>query len=300
MLACRIAGLAAACEEGGRRCVKTLERTDWFDNILGAELALQVSPDDIAWLNQVRHVSHNALRAARSGIADVAVRDIRDASDMIAAAGPTIARAVATSFLNAERAYVFYREDCFDEAAAALEEAFKCDLGLERSTAIQMFAMHRVQLIHNKMRIELRRHRPRVAAEFGSAVLGYLELPGGNDIRILPEPWNLSWPRTLDRFPVDFICQMHGQIASEFVRAEQPGSDKQFLSAATISTSPGCATQVARWARVKSALRRRDLDPVYDDAIALLKSGPQPSLPMWRDVAESVRDYLVLEEVGPP
>jgi hypothetical protein len=272
--------------------VRAAERREWFDEILGAEVRLAFSKADIAWLNKARAKGYAALQLTRQAQFGAAKRTLAELGQAIELAPSRPTRLLAEAFAFAQEAYFLYAHGRHTEAIALLQQAFLNDLALEANPALRTLVMHRVQLLHNVMRVDIRRRSWRTAVRFGHALLSYLEQPGCGQLMRLPAPWDRMWPDTLAAFPAEFVAEMHGQIARDQIKAVShlstgDGRADEFLEDLTGRDGN---TQVGLWMRAKAGLASGGFD---DGALAdLLARGPNPSLPIWREALMAVRSRL--------
>jgi hypothetical protein len=116
---------------------------------------------------------------------------------------------VGTSFQRAAEAYLHYRKEEISRAITCVMEALSLDEELIEQAGYAILALHRVQLVHNLMRIEAVTGSPIRASELGFALLEYLER---RNIDNLPGCWR---PADLDAIPVLLVERMFVQIVSE-------------------------------------------------------------------------------------
>jgi len=85
------------------------------------------------------------------------------------------AQLLAASVNNAAEAYLMYRLDRFDDAQAMVACALDADEELEREYGYELLIGHRIQLVHNTIRIQLRRQCFGRAYELLGAAIAFME-----------------------------------------------------------------------------------------------------------------------------
>jgi tetratricopeptide (TPR) repeat protein len=157
-----------------------------------------------------RNRSFDGLAAARNGDLATADQLLTEAMgafrrlDVCAISG-----ALARSAYWASRAYLFYRRNQFDDAQEALYQANSADLRLIEH-GISIMHVHRVQLVQNLARIEIRRGNGVLAAAYTRRLLDHLD---GKPIPELPlaGPWHSS---LLDPCPIELVAAMIAQATT--------------------------------------------------------------------------------------
>ena len=117
---------------------------------------------------------------------------------------------VCTAFQIAAEAYVCYALDRFDEARELVYEAMRIDAELEQERGYSLLHLHRIQLLHNLVRVDERRGCSEEALLLCWQTLSYLQghkqpLPG-------PAPWDV---RTISRIPCQLVSGMFNQVVAE-------------------------------------------------------------------------------------
>jgi hypothetical protein len=278
------------------------EPRDWFNALLAQQSENRL-PQEHAALARITEVGGQALLAARAGQTDQAWQHVRHARDLLAteALGPEAHR-LAHTLICAQHAYLCYRVQDDAQAQALLEAAFQDDLVLEALPGYGFLRIHRIQLLHNLMRIHRARGHWPQALRLGHALLRYLEHPSPEIRSALPDPWNRHWPAAFHDTPPELVAAMHAQIAAELVAltrqtqdaqtqdAQTPGAQTQDAGslAAALRALPNAtpSSQVGRWASFQAAHLAGALEDTLAAAIPLLRHGPLPSRPLWQAAAD--------------
>jgi hypothetical protein len=173
----------------------------------------------------------HGLRAARQGAYGRARvffgRARRVVADGRTASGECVV--LCESFQLASEAYLDYRLKTFGRARDRLRQALEMDAYLECGEGYALLHLHRVQLLHNIVRIAAKQGRKQEALHLAFQLLGYLEgrhqvLPGAG-----------SWDaRAISNFPTDLLRTLFDQIVAEIalVVAATPDIQVMFASAA--------------------------------------------------------------------
>ncbi len=126
-------------------------------------------------------------------------------------------RAFCRSARAAAAAYLLYRGGAFDGAAAPLTEANAADLEL-LARGVAVIHVHRTQLVHNLVRIEVRRRQVQVARVLAGRLLRHLH---GQEVALPPEgPWA---PSLVDACPPELVAAMRLQVRAEYEGLTEPG-----------------------------------------------------------------------------
>lgn len=294
MLNTRIDELAAACDSGSMKVCVGNQR-EYFTEALLVQLKGAFSAADVDAIRRLIAEGHDALLAARRGKRAVADRGLTAAKSLLQLATSTGARRAAISFLSAQEAYFRYLDGDFRDAVTFLERAFCYDCMLEQGAGLPVLVMHRVQLLHNLMRIAHRRGLPQQALFLGCRSLDYLESCGGSALDRLPEPWCRQWPRHLSGVPVELLNQMHGQIAAEQIRAcasLAASTDRSRIDDVLHEVKYGDKSQIALWVEVQIRWLKKEFEQGHEAMVELLCRGPCPSLPLWHSAAALVQQML--------
>jgi len=121
-------------------------------------------------------LSARALRAARAGQCATSQQYFSEARTTLSGQGtPVRVALLCQSFYEAAHAYLDYRLGDEREACSRLVRAMEIDVELERAHGVTILYLHRVQLLHNRMRVDMRSGRVEVAVDLGARMVGHLQ-----------------------------------------------------------------------------------------------------------------------------
>ncbi len=280
-----LSDLVKAC--AGQPALVQTEPRDWFNALLAHQVEVRL-PGDQATLARITDAGGQALLAAQAGQSEQARQLVRKALDLLAAAALSAeAHRLARTLICAQHAYVCYRTGDDAQAQALLEVAFRDDLVLEGLHGYGFLQIHRIQLLHNLMRIHRARGRWRQALQLGYALLSHLEHPARQIRAGLTETWGQHWSPAFRDTPPALVTAMHTQIAAEMVSLSRQLPHTEAVAAA-LRVLPGdiLCSQVARWATFEAARLAGATEDALAAAIPLLRHGPLPSGPLWQATAK--------------
>jgi hypothetical protein len=285
--------LISAFREGSQAKSRISTR-DLFNERLAELSAARFDQRDQQMLSLIRRVGAEGLHAARARQREVASEHFQRGEAMLQELllDPA-ARALAESFLFAQKAYLLYTQQQYPSALTLLERSFSNDVLLESQHGISILRMHRIQLLNNYMRVEAGRENWQKALTLGCILLQYLEDPKNDTIRTLEPPWHAAWSDTNSDVPADLLATMHHQIAGEEVmilnRALLRGAAVDDVATALRASMPApTSTQVGRWAEFQLARIGIQETDYCSAASAIIRLGRIPSAPLWRSVADDV------------
>jgi len=286
-----LARACSACDPGPADA----EPRDWFNELLAHQAAARLA-DQHAVLARITAAGGQALLAARAGRTVQAWDHIHHARALLGSAGlrPETHR-LAHTLICAQHAYLCYRSDDDAQAQILLAAACRDDVALESLPGYGFLQIHRIQLLHNVMRIHRTRGRMRPALQLGHALLSYLEHPSPPILAALPEPWNGPWHGSFPDTPQALVAALHGQIAAEMVALATAATDPRCLAAALRALPAGPPSQAARWAAFQLARLAGGLQDMMAAALPLLRQGPVPSRPLWHAAATGIRTCLAAQ-----
>jgi len=177
-----------------------------FDDVLVAATMRRLSLTDQVLMRKCSAARDRGLAAARRGrlqIADQACAEART----VAASGALSAEAkLLTNALHSPiEAYVDYRRGEHERACAHLNEAAEADVLLETVHGYKILHLHRIQLVHNLMRLRVRYDGLEAALAVGATLLSYLERT--RESLPLPGSWD---PAQLDHIPPALVSSSFG------------------------------------------------------------------------------------------
>jgi len=288
-----LAELAKVCAEPGPPHAAD-EPRDWFNELLRNQIDARFGDQQPA-LVEIMTMGGRALLEARSGRMHEAWRHLRNA--LVVFEGETLfpeARHLAHSLISAQKAYLCHR-DCDDaQAEALLGAAFQDDIVLEGLPGYGFLLIHRIQLLHNVMRIHWTGGRLQPALRLGHALLAYLERPAPELLSFLPNPWSSHWTSVSRNIPFPLITSLHNQISNDMVRLST-SAEPRLMVAALGMVPTDTPSQVTRWVIFTHARLCGDSATMLASAAHLLRQGPRPSRPLWHAAAAETQNWLAAE-----
>jgi hypothetical protein len=249
------------------------ESVSEFDRYLQAHSFPRLALSDVLLLRRCSRSRDRGLAAAREGKLVSAAQALEESSAILERE-PMSAEALqlATSFQRAAEAYVHYRSRNAREAVACVMEALWIDAGLIEDAGYSILALHRVQLVHNLMRIARMTTGPVTASEMGLQLLRYLER---RSVDSLPGAWR---PGDLESIPEPLVERMYVQIVTELAAllASAKGDSlailAQRLTAQVDATDDNCSVSPASqvWMREKLCLLSGDRETCLEYMPGLL------------------------------
>jgi hypothetical protein len=238
----------------------------------------RLSPADHAALQALAGPRDGALALARAGkLADAEV-SMRLARFVLSVAALTReGRAVAESLHHAAEAYLLYRRGDFDGAYARMEAALRATRPLDAGDASGFAGARGIHLVHNMMKVEVRRGATREAMELGAKLLGHL---GGTTCAEPLHPAASAWPRLDDHTASYFLASVTSTLAE--LLAPLPTA----LAAALLESLPPLPEDVPysrgrEWLALARAARADDLRPFLEGAAPFLREGRGEAPVLW-------------------
>lgn len=220
-----------------------------------------------------RAASQRGLLAARRGQIAMADQSFGEARAILRSRKLSLeSDLICRSFQAAAEAYLDYRRRAVDQARNRVHEALAIDVVLEGEYGYDILHLHRIQLVHNLMRIDAGCMHFEDAIDLGCRLLNYLE--GGPEILPGPGPWGSTHIRSL---PPEIVTAMFGQVTGEvaLVLAGKGRDDARDLFAvvaphAQLEATSNCHhyPQAHAWFQVKQAF-------VGDDVARFLNRSSQ-------------------------
>jgi hypothetical protein len=290
--------IVSACR-GSHRSGAAEPYREWFDELLAAHTRLRLDDRERGSLGAIEVEGRSGLIRARAGRHPDAEDHFRRAQRLleILPLGDE-ARALGESMLGAQRAYCYYRLGDDARARSLLERSFALDVLLDEQHGYHVLHMHRIQLVHNMIRIDARRGRWRTALSVAHAVLAYLEAPTRTELRALPSPWCLGWSGAFAHaLPGNLVRAMHAQIAEELAQmvaeVAAAGTPPEEISATLASVgAPPFNGQVDEWIEFQRARFDTDHRDPLAALLPLLRRGAEPSAPLWVSAAKAALALL--------
>ena len=261
------------------------EKTDDYFALLLNESCADASPDREAIIEASLRRSAG-LKAARK-------RDLQHASVLLEEAREIVHARVkqpsnillCKSFQIAADAYMAYVMGYFDDARASLKELAEIDLLLEREVRYRLLKLHRVQLLHNVVRIDIRQGLLEDALTLVFALLSCLT----ERTSTLLEPCTSI--ESLSKLPIELIKSLAVQICSELclLVANHVECDHLFLKKARqYLRYPGSVgSPPTQWMELK-VLFSDESDEFLERCLSFLELGPQDHRVLWLSTAIDV------------
>jgi len=237
-------------------------------------------------VSQCFEISEQGLLAARKGDLTAAESFLRGAELFLHT--KQLSREsflLGDSFFEAASAYFDYRRKDFDAAITCVHKALSNDLILEGEYGYAILHLHRIQLVHNLMRIDIRRAFIKEALNTGFFLLDYME--GKSATLSALTFWDSS---CLIALPSELVNTMFLQITMEIALAlagNEALSTQVLFAGAQSHTQPGVADscllspQSHAWLKAKQALIADDLEGFFEEAAKSLSDGPGNASWLW-------------------
>ena len=200
----------------------------------------------------------NGLRTARAGRTAEAEQFFAEAWKIIRCGKlSTEASLVCVSFQEAAEAYLDYREGAFERAEARIRQALTIDEVLEKH-GYRILHLHRVQLLHNLVRILAKRGHNAEAVILASHVLSYLEM--GSETPPIRGTWGHPLVAAVPSHLVaSMFVQVTGEIALILAQSDTESNRGLFASVtphAQLQATENCFRhpRAHDWFQVKHAL----------------------------------------------
>jgi hypothetical protein len=297
--------LAVTAGSDGAALADDLGPVNSFSTLFDAHMAERL-PAECVQLMVTGVLTKKGLLAAREGQLATARRHFDRVHAILKGPWSDEARLIARSSLLAAEAYESYRHGRYDEALARVTQAAECDLLLEDELGYFVCQQHRLQLLHNVMRVELRRGRLERGLSVAVAVLLFEETAAVEPLIALSLPWAQAWSLwSWQKTPETLRNRMHAQVANELVvalervRGHGSADDKAALAtalAAEAAALAGSPAQVARWLAAQAALAHRHEEALFAAALPLLRAGRRPSAPLWRSVVTDLAPLAAADD----
>jgi hypothetical protein len=302
-------GIAAAFRAGRRRPPDTdgirfdapqlQQYAVWLERSLGERLAA----DEWAFIKECSRDQNRALRIAQDG-------DLADAQSRVRAVWKQArsrtlsveAGLVLTVFLKPVDAYLAYKIEDYDRARELVRQASAVDHRLVAEFGHPLLSAPRLQLAHNRLRVDARSGRHADAVALGSLLLDYLEL------RAEPRTAEfLSSRAALDEAPgalVEYYFdKVGGELALLIAGRDCPDARELFgpldhhVGGPCLPRAIGARTH--EWLRIKHLVLVGDVDRFLAAATTLLQVGRRGQPLLWHaTVVETIQIWHTLGPEG--
>lgn len=166
------------------------------DDQLKELLAARCTRGELLHYDRFKQQRREGLKAAREDRFSAARSDLNSARRSLRKIDTTEVRLVGASSYLAALAYLQYRQSKPAQARRLVEHALAIDVRLENEFALGIMYAHRIQLVHNLVRVEARFGTARGAIDLGVALLEQLE--GRIDASPTSHPWDHCDHRKVD------------------------------------------------------------------------------------------------------
>lgn len=258
-----------------------------FDHELEKVISTRLHLEEQLLMRVSSAARSRALSEARSDHLRIARQALDESLGVLAL--PTLsdeAKLIIKSFHEAVEAYLEYKHKRYDTARRRVFDALEHDGVLVTRYGYKILELHRIQLAHNLMRIQVREGQLERAGRFCSDLLHYIE----GDIARWPIPEFTCATRPAD-LPVHLRGAMFIQIVGEvaLLLTGRPTSEAVRIFAPLIPlaeakpSAHGCYHERAReWLRAKRAFISGSTETFLDRVTALLRDGPGEIPLLWR------------------
>lgn len=193
------------------------------------------------------------------------------------------ARNFSISMLAAAEAYLLFRLRAFDKALELVHESMDADLKLEDELGLHYLQLHRVQSIHNVVRIDWRRGRSHDAFALAGEILAYLEAAESLQLSVHRD-WSSRKLRTAPiRLRRSMLIQVVNEVALQLVECQGLDSWTPFYEStrATSRDSMSLHPRVGQWLHLRNEFCRGNLDEYFRLLPDFLYAGPQDISALW-------------------
>jgi hypothetical protein len=256
-----------------------------FDRYLQARLESRLPVMERLWMGKCSKASAQGLQAARRQRFAMAEQCFKEAqalynSDALSPEG----RLICKSFEAAAEAYLDYCRHAFDSAKARVAAALAMDEVLENEYGYNVMHLHRVQLVHNLVRIKVRCVELESAVELASRLLRYLE--GRCERLLVAGSWGAGHIASL---PSSLVAAMFAQVSGE-IAIILAGNDDAVVRKllATVArniclgdTGNGPHRRVHAWFMAKDAFSNGKVETYLRQAAQFLADGPEDIPSLW-------------------
>lgn len=171
-------------------------RLSAFDDQLKTILASRCTREEFLHYGRFKQQRREGLKAAREGKFLVARSAFDLARGCLRKIDTAEARLVGASSYLAAIAYLQYQQLKPGQARRLVERALAIDVRLESDFALEIMYAHRIQLVHNLVRVEARLGSARAAIDLGVTLLEQLE--GRINASPTSHPWDQGDHRKVD------------------------------------------------------------------------------------------------------
>jgi hypothetical protein len=204
-------------------------------------------------------------------------------------------RLIVESFNEAVAAYLDFRRGDERRARDRIHGALRIDTALIAQHGYEVLELHRIQLVHNLIRIETRFGDAVAAVQMSADLLAYLE----GDVARWPAR-AVAAAGTPGRVAADLRAAMFIQVTGEMVlflsatrRGELTRRFAPLLAHANLVETAGCREhpRAHDWFAVKAVYVSDDATGFLESAARFLDGGPDAAPLLWQGVATDVAEF---------
>lgn len=261
-----------------------------FERRLSLELDKLLDARSRSDLDVVRRHCREAVRSARRGMQSRGMSSLQRAGQLIHEEPVDLKVLLSWSFIESAGAYCDLRDGNISKAQRRLSSAISIDASIEHAYGLRIMHLHRLQAIHNWLRILLRQREFEAARILCFETLGYLAREP-----IQPSvgrEWNANVLQELDERLLEAV---RAQFIAELVVIHGGASRKQreyvIQGCLTLARHSSKSLELAGlWAICKASLHKDSAEGYIASALGILIKPPpgDAALMMWADVAVDV------------
>ncbi|MBW4428467.1 MAG: hypothetical protein KME50_29580 [Nostoc desertorum CM1-VF14] len=189
------------------------------------------------------------------------------------------------SYLCQAEAYLDYRRGDFEQARSRTFEALAIDIALEEEHGYEPLVLHRIQLVHNLVRIDARCMHLERAIELACQILNYLD----GELELLPIPGSWGYERVKRQSP-ELVAAMFAQVTNEIAiilagRNRQLACDLFVVACSHLqlqaNSSSHYHSRAHAWLLVKQAFVNNDVAAFLELASYFLGEGRSDTPLLW-------------------
>lgn len=294
-----LAALAEACRQGALLPLNFSQDEKALNRQLHAQVKEQLPVFDLRYMDLCEKAYSEGFDAAIVGKLDISEKAFA-AAENILATKPLYheCRLLTKAFLRAAQSFLDYTQKKFDQARLKLEEAIQCDEILESQYGYKLLHIHRVHLVENIMRNEMRAQRPNEAFCLAASLLRYLA--GVGETLPIAGQWgqNFLAEVTGDTVRAKF-AGIAGDVA-QYLAGKSGLAARQAYAQAVPELPQGecryAMPEVMDWFKLKGQFCEGQSPEFLASATAFLKQGPRSVPVLW--CATAFDAVMLCEELG--
>ncbi|QFS52025.1 hypothetical protein [Nostoc sphaeroides] len=274
---------------------------DSIDECLSRLIRTRLPSTDRLLMHKFGNARQRGLLAARRGDLMVAEKTFGAARFLLELNKlSTEGSLLYLSFLEQAESYLDYRRGDFEQARNRIYHALAVDVTLEEEHEYDILLLHRIQLVHNLVRIDARCMNLERAIELACQILGYLQ----GKLEVLPIPGNWGYERVL-RQRQEFVGAMFAQVTSEvalILAGKNPQAVRDLLAVAStnlrLQINGNCHLRANAWLLIKQAFASNNIALFLKRVSQFLSEGCADTPLLW--YATVIDLIVVCEELDLP